>query len=133
LIMNVLEHVEQDFEALARFREILRDNGRIVLIVPALKPLYGSLDRSYGHYKRYNRKEIEEMCSILNMDLITLSYFNLAGILVWLFNSMLFRKSSLPKTQTKILDRFVPVLRMIETRILKPPLGLSLLAVLAKR
>src|SRR6185295_9470184 len=43
---NVLEHVEDDAGALSALRGLLTPGGRIVLVVPALRPLYGSIDRA---------------------------------------------------------------------------------------
>jgi hypothetical protein len=31
--------------------------GRVVLVIPALRALYGTIDRAIGHYRRYSRRE----------------------------------------------------------------------------
>src|SRR5262249_61672822 len=55
---NVLEHIEDDGRALSAMREVLEPGGRVVLIVPALQALYGSIDRAIHHYRRYSRGEL---------------------------------------------------------------------------
>src|SRR5262249_14655079 len=46
LLSNVLEHIEDDAAAVRRFRSVLPESGRLVLLVPALPQLYGSLDEA---------------------------------------------------------------------------------------
>src|SRR5207302_4988933 len=43
---NVLEHVVDDEAALRGMRGVLAPGGRVVLIVPALRALYGTIDRA---------------------------------------------------------------------------------------
>src|SRR6516225_9986487 len=43
---NVLEHIEDDGASLDALREVLVPGGRVILIVPALRALYGSIDRA---------------------------------------------------------------------------------------
>ena len=52
---NLLEHIEEDGAALAGMRDVLIPGGRVVLIVPALQSLYGSIDRAIHHHQRYSR------------------------------------------------------------------------------
>src|SRR5947209_2599289 len=53
ICFNVLEHVEDDVGALVNMRHILTPGGRLLLIVPALSWIFGTVDRSLGHYRRY--------------------------------------------------------------------------------
>ena len=43
--MNVLEHIEDDRSTLADFASVLPSGGHLVLLVPAMKALYGTLDQ----------------------------------------------------------------------------------------
>src|SRR5690349_21720540 len=51
--LNVLEHIEQDGAALGAMRDLLQPGGRLVLLVPSLRALYGTLDEALGHFRRY--------------------------------------------------------------------------------
>jgi 2-polyprenyl-3-methyl-5-hydroxy-6-metoxy-1,4-benzoquinol methylase len=53
VLLNVLEHIEDDVAALESLRRLLVPGGRVVLYVPALNGLYGPFDRKAGHYRRY--------------------------------------------------------------------------------
>src|SRR3954452_7744006 len=52
VMMNVLEHIEDDEAALKTLRRALNPGGRIVLYVPAFMLLYSDFDREIGHYRR---------------------------------------------------------------------------------
>ena len=45
VMLNVLEHIEDDVGVLSSLREFLQPAGRIIVYVPALNVLYGKMDR----------------------------------------------------------------------------------------
>ena len=51
----MLEHIPDDARALACIHRLLAPGGRLLLLVPAERYLYGTLDRALGHYRRYQR------------------------------------------------------------------------------
>ena len=53
LSQNVLEHIPDDAARCAAMARALRPGGRLMALVPAHPRLYGSLDRAYGHERRY--------------------------------------------------------------------------------
>jgi len=124
---NVLEHVEDDAGSLRAMRELLAPGGRVVLIVPALHALYGAIDVAIGHYRRYTREEIAAKLRGAGLEVEHVSYFNLLGVPGWWLNARVLRRRSVPGLQARVNDRLVPLLRL--ERLLKPPIGMSLLAV----
>lgn len=50
---DVLEHIDNEGEAVDRLAELLPSNGVAVISVPALPRLYGLHDELLGHYRRY--------------------------------------------------------------------------------
>src|SRR5438094_890206 len=127
LCANVLEHIGDDGRALRAMCDLLTPGGRIVLIIPALRVLYGEIDRSIGHYRRYSRREIEEKLGVAGLRVEHVSYFNTLGVPGWFLNARLLRRRSVPGVQARLHDRLVPLLR-VERRF-RPPFGMSLLAV----
>jgi hypothetical protein len=123
----VLEHIEDDRAALEALRKLLVPGGRIVLIVPALHALYGSIDRAIGHHRRYTRREVTAVLSAAGLEVEHVSYFNLLGVPGWFLNARILQRRTIPGLQARLNDRLVPLLR-IERRF-RPPLGMSLLAV----
>lgn len=55
---NVLEHIDDDVDALIQLRKTLKPKGKLAIYVPALPFLYSSLDANAGHYRRYIKKEL---------------------------------------------------------------------------
>src|SRR5262249_32497179 len=109
---NVLEHIEDDRAALTAMRDVLEPGGRVVLIVPAIKALYGSIDRNIHHFRRYSRDEIEEKLRTAGLDVEHLSYFNMLGVPGWWLNAVVLRREAVPGFQAKVNDWLVPWLRM---------------------
>jgi glycosyltransferase involved in cell wall biosynthesis len=127
LCSNVLEHIEDDARALHAMRGLLAPGGRVVLIVPAVKALYGSIDRNIHHYRRYDRREIEERLRGAGFAVEHVSHFNMVGVPGWWLNAVLLKRAAVPGFQARINDWLVPWLR-VERRF-GPPVGMSLLAV----
>jgi 2-polyprenyl-3-methyl-5-hydroxy-6-metoxy-1,4-benzoquinol methylase len=58
VMLNVLEHIEDDRLALRRALELLKPGGSLILEVPAGPALYDGYDRELRHFRRYSRKEL---------------------------------------------------------------------------
>lgn len=56
---EVLEHIEDDVAVLKEWKTYLSDTGKLIISVPAHKNRWGSNDVYSGHYRRYERKELE--------------------------------------------------------------------------
>jgi SAM-dependent methyltransferase len=59
--LNVLEHIEDDVQALTELRRVLKPQGKIFIYVPALNVLYSSMDRKVGHHRRYSRRSLQHL------------------------------------------------------------------------
>jgi glycosyltransferase involved in cell wall biosynthesis len=124
---NVLEHVEDDQGALRAMNDLLAPGGRVVLVIPAIKALYGEIDRAIHHYRRYSSEEIETKLRAAGLEVEHLSHFNMLGVPGWWLNARVLKRTTVPGIQARINDRLVP-LRRLERRF-GPPLGISLIAV----
>ncbi len=127
ICLNVLEHVEDDVGALRHLHDLLAPGGRVVLIVPALRSLYGEIDRAIGHYRRYERAELLDRLAAAGFTVEHSSAFNMIGALGWFVNARLLKRRSVPGVQARVNDLLVPLLRF--EGYLRPPIGLSWLAV----
>jgi SAM-dependent methyltransferase len=125
--LNVLEHIADDAAALRRLREQLKPGGRVVLVVPALKALYGEMDRAIHHHRRYEREELVERVRAAGFEIDHLSTYNALGIPGWFLNGRILGRRSVPGVQARLNSLLVPLLRL--ERHLGLPWGLSLLVV----
>jgi SAM-dependent methyltransferase len=126
--LNVLEHIEDDLCALRHMRELLEPGGSLVLIVPAHPWLYGSMDSSIGHLRRYDKGAMRDKLSRVGFVPVVQKYMNALGVLGWYANGKVLRQRVPPSGQLRLFNLIVPFVRAAE-RILPPPVGLSLLTV----
>lgn len=130
--LNVLEHIQDDREALRRMASILVPGGVIVLLMPAFPALYGPIDRNLGHYRRYTRGSAQELAQAAGLRTKKIHYMNFAGFFGWWANAHLGRREAQSETQIEIFDRYVvPVMSRAEGAV-HPPFGQSLFVVLEK-
>lgn len=132
IALNVVEHIEDDASALGNCRKLLRDNGRLIILVPAYQFLYNTFDEELGHYKRYTRKELGDKMQAAGLDLVHTRYFNLAGIPGWWLTGSVMKKKVIPGVQLKIFNRLVPLFRLLDKLVLRQ-IGLSAIAVAVNR
>jgi hypothetical protein len=123
----VLEHIEQDQAVLESVFRILPGGGRLVLVIPALKRLYGQIDKQVGHYRRYERSEITDKLQRAGFEVEEERCFNTIGIPGWYLNSCLLQRASVPGLQARLNDLLTPLLRLESLFYL--PWGMSLLVV----
>lgn len=124
ICFNVLEHVRDDEAALRACRRQLAPGGRLLLIVPAHPFLFGSLDRTVAHERRYAKASLALALGAAGLAVEELRHVNPVGALGWLVSSRLLRRELIPEGQLRIFDRLVPLLRALDA--LRAPVGLSL-------
>lgn len=131
LSVNVLEHLAQDERELAAYRTRLEERrGALCLFVPARPEIFGTIDRDFGHCRRYRRGELRLKLENAGFHVERLSYFNLAGYFAWWWNFRVRRRHAFAPAAVRFFDRFIfPPQYALESHWLRPPLGQSLIAV----
>ncbi|MFY9552981.1 MAG: glycosyltransferase [Thermoanaerobaculia bacterium] len=125
--LNVLEHIEDDVATLADLHAVLEPGGRLVLVVPALARLYGTLDEHLRHFRRYEKAELEQKVRGAGFTLENSRFLNRPGILGWYVNGKILRRRVLPRGQLAAFKLLMPIL---EKEAQSPPsTGMSLLAI----
>lgn len=125
--LNVLEHIQNHGAAMRRLYQMLQPGGRAVLFVPADQGLFGTLDQTVGHYRRYSKAELEELIRGAGFEVEMITFQNVVGRLGWYLNGRLLRRRHMPVGQSMLFDLLVPLLRRLEPT--HPRTGLSLVAV----
>lgn len=126
LCQNVLEHIALEGPAVRAMADALRPGGHLTLLVPAHPRLYGNLDRTYGHHRRYTRERLRGVLADAGLEIEDLYSFNLLGVPGWWLNR--FRRSpGISRTSLKAYEALLQLWQPVERRH-RPPWGLSLIA-----
>src|SRR4030095_13273310 len=75
-MLDVLEHVEADREALVSLASKLRSGGRILITVPAHPWMWRAPDVLNPHHRRYTRRALREVVAAAELKLEMMSWFN---------------------------------------------------------
>jgi len=134
--VNVLEHLEHDFIALKKMKNIVGSKGKIILFVPAFQFLYGTMDIASGHYRRYSPGVLKNYAEALDLKIISNFYINIFGIIPWYVKGKLLKRNK-PYSETLNLkkigtfNKLIPLLERIDD--FNPfPVGISEIIVLQK-
>lgn len=131
-LVNVLEHIEDDQNALKCFHELLKTNGYLCIFVPAMPILYSKLDNILGHYRRYVLADINEKVTNAGFKVIEQCYMDIIGVAAWGLINTILGFQNLNSNMTLLYDRFfVPLTRALENKV-EIPIGKSLMIVARK-
>jgi hypothetical protein len=126
-----LEHIANDEDELSRYRALLKSGkGKLCLLVPARQEIYSAIDRRFGHHRRYTKTDLRAKLLAANFQINRLIYFNLPGYFAWWFNFCLLKREKFNPAQVRLFDSLIfPVANWCEARLLRPPIGQSIIAV----
>lgn len=129
VLVNVLEHVEDDVGLLRHARASLAPGGALLLFVPAIPAIFGCIDRAFEHHRRYSRDSLLEQVGQGGFAVLESRYVNLPGIVPWFIGGRLLRRRSLDPVAVALYDKWVvPWVFALEERI-APPIGQNLLVI----
>jgi SAM-dependent methyltransferase len=130
LMVNVLEHIADDVEALRGLGRLLVPGGFVVVYVPALNGLYGPWDKRIGHYRRYSVWRLREVFREAGLEPVELRWVNFLAIPAW----AAFGRGNIDDRERSgnllsLWDRIaVPAARSLESHV-RMPIGLNVLGV----
>jgi len=74
-MLDVLEHIPEDIDALRQVRAALRPGGFLVTTTPALERFRTPLDDMSHHVRRYSRADLAQRAGAAGLELLTTRYF----------------------------------------------------------
>lgn len=77
VLLDVLEHIEDDVASLKKIKEYLYENGKLIITVPAFPFLWSSHDEVHHHKRRYTRKKLIDVIKSSGMNVGYISYYNI--------------------------------------------------------
>ena len=73
-LLDVIEHVEDDYALLATVAGSMKVGARLVVTVPTLPALWSDWDRRLGHHRRYTRHRLGAAVAGLDLDVREISF-----------------------------------------------------------
>lgn len=132
IYINVLEHVEDDIQSLIQAQNTLKQDGHIIVFVPALPFLYSDLDKSVGHFRRYTKSSLIETATSAGLEVDSVKYFDIAGIIPWYIAFVLMKHTATTGNVSLYDKLIIPVMKKLEQTI-TPPIGKNLLMIAHKK
>tara|TARA_B100000579_G_C22677434_1_gene778623 strand:+ start:124 stop:849 length:726 start_codon:yes stop_codon:yes gene_type:complete len=140
LATDVIEHIDNDVEAVKEIKRILKKNHHAIITVPAFNFLWSNHDEIAEHKRRYTKKELLHILQINNLKIEEIFYFNyilfvpiiLVRIFLRLFN---IKYESDNNINTNLLNKVLKKVFLFDiktARILKPFFGVSIFALIRK-
>jgi len=141
LMLDVLEHIDDDHAALLRARSLLTDTGRLIVTVPALMSLWSEFDVLNGHHRRYDRAALRSALRRAGLEPLDVRYVYTWPVLPLLLRKRFFRleqgsRSRFVKAPPAPINRLFYYLSCADhwlTRRIRTPFGSSLVAVASLR
>jgi 2-polyprenyl-3-methyl-5-hydroxy-6-metoxy-1,4-benzoquinol methylase len=129
--LHVLEHIEDDIRELRLTHRFISNNGKVIIVVPSVPRIYGSVDSLSGHYRRYTKRELIALAKISGYEVEEIKYFNSLAIFPYWLLYRIFKLEYVGQGQMGMYDRvMVPlaykVIRVFGNRV---P-GINLIAIL---
>ncbi len=75
MILDVLEHIEDDRDFLKQIHAKLKHHGRCLITVPAFQCLWSSEDVKARHFRRYSIEQLEELAYSVGFRTVYKNYF----------------------------------------------------------
>lgn len=129
--INVLEHIQDDDKALNNIHSLLKNEGYLILLVPAHQFLYGEIDKSIEHFRRYNKKQLVIFLKNKGFKIEKVRTLNMLGAIGWLISSKFFSERWVDEKKIKIFNFIAPLTLPLED-FFEPPFGTSILVIAKK-
>lgn len=130
--INVLEHINNDKKALQNIYNLLKKNGRLILLVPIHEFLYGEIDRSISHFRRYDPDQLRKTLEKIGFKIENSRKLNFLGALGWFFAGKILRNRQIDNNKIKLFNIFAPFFLLLEN-LVEPIIGTSVLIIGEKR
>jgi ubiquinone/menaquinone biosynthesis C-methylase UbiE len=108
--LDMLEHIDDDLAALRELRRVIREDGQLVITVPAYGFLWSEHDEALHHRRRYAASELRNKLTLTGFEVERISYyitFLFFPIFVMRLLQSVFKKSVYPKSSHVILPSWL--------------------------
>jgi len=129
IMINVLEHIQDDQEAVRTAYQSLSPGGTFIVYSPALAWLYSPQDKAVGHYRRYTLGPLQQLFGQEGFTVIRAKHMDCMGVLPWYLLNVVGGATTINPHLAHVYDRWVvPITRWLE-RLWPPRIGKNVLIV----
>jgi SAM-dependent methyltransferase len=141
LATDVIEHVDNDAAALHELGRVLKPRGKLLLAVPAFPSLWGLQDVVAEHKRRYRMKPLLGKVRAAGLLPLRCYYFNyLLFVPIWAARRLIkildIKRDSEAEFNSPALNRVLSAVfacDVLTAPLLRPPFGVSILAIAQKK
>ena len=127
IALNVIEHITDDLLAIRNAKALLKNKGKLIILVPAGQWLYNSIDRELGHYRRYSKSGLINLMETAGLEVFECTYFNAAAIFGWWFSGNILHEKTISPAKLNLYNRMIPFFRVVDWFI-TPFTGISVIS-----
>lgn len=120
---NALQQIGPDFLVLRNFFKMLASGGNCVLIVPNDLRLFGTIDSSLGHQRRYEKTHLSKLMERAGFEIVAQKSFNKLGAWGWRLLGLGLGHRRFGSLSTIAMDRSWPVAKYLDKVLPGPALS----------
>ena len=132
LYVDVIEHIENDYEELKRAKSLLLPGGHLIVLVPAHQFLFSEFDAAIGHHRRYNKRLLRQVVPT-DMELVTLRYLDSCGFFASLAKKIFLRREYPTLKQVRFWDKHLVGISTVTDKLSAYKFGKSLVGIWKNR
>jgi SAM-dependent methyltransferase len=130
--IDVIEHIENDREELKNAEQLLAPGGHLLVLVPAHQFVYSPFDKSIGHFRRYDKKQLAETAPS-SVQLEKIFYLDSMGLLASMMNKYFLKQNYPTKKQVRFWDKLIVRISKLTDAMIGYSTGKTLIAIWQKR
>ncbi|HIF50421.1 MAG TPA: class I SAM-dependent methyltransferase [Thiotrichaceae bacterium] len=140
VLLDVLEHIDDDSGSLTSVRKLISENGKLLITVPAFQWLWTNRDKLHHHKRRYTVVDIRQLLEDSGFEIQYISYFNTFLFPLAILERI--KQKIIPPSETELLNMPDSLLNYVLEKIFSMeiyfirkisfPFGLSVIAVAEK-
>jgi hypothetical protein len=111
--IDVLEHIEDDRKEIENAVNLFLGLRTILIVVPAHQFLYSELDKKVGHFRRYDKNDVQRL-SVNGTSIMYAGLHDSIGFIFSLLNRVIRSNRSINKKNILIWDKLIPLSRRMD-------------------
>lgn len=120
---NTLQQIGPDFLVLKNFFKMLPSGGKCVLVVPHDLRLFGAIDSSLGHQRRYEKTQLGQLMERAGFEVVEQRSFNKLGAWGWRLLGLGLGRKRFGSLSTVAMDRVWPISRYLDKLLPGPAMS----------